>query len=291
MDGRMSLKEAVASVFRKYAEFQGRARRSEFWYFALFNFLVYSLSSVIYYLIMALGASGGTYGSLAAAFSGGSALMILYGIYSLVIILPGLAVACRRLHDIGRSGAYLLFAFIPAVGFIFLLIWFLQEGDPGANRYGADPKAGGAVYIPSPVRAAPDRSESRPKAVRYEGTMPASEAYTEPYTASYTAPSSLYLKGATGYYSGRRIPLHGTLVAGRDPGCAIAFPGETRGVSHRHCQFRVQGGLVVVTDLGSSYGTFINGRNKLKPHASVTLSPGDSVGLGSEKQCLILMEK
>jgi len=282
MNNRMGFKEAVVSVFQNFAEFNGRARRSEFWYFCLFNFLVYSLSSALYFLIMAVGFSGGTTGILMAAFSGGSALTILYGVYSLVIIVPSLAVGCRRLHDIGRAGSYLLFALIPVVGYIFLLIWFLQEGDPGQNRYGADPKAAGAFYAAPPRQAPAHYASDSPRPVRQNPQPPRPEP---------AASSSLYLEGTAGCYRGRRVPLRGTLVAGRDPGCAISFPGDTHGVSHRHCQFRVTGTSVAVTDLGSSCGTFINGRNRLKPNHPFTLSPGDSVSLGSQKQCFTVMQK
>ena len=283
MNNRMGFKEAVASVFRKYAEFQGRARRSEYWYFCLFNFLIYSLSSVVYIIILAAGVSGGSSGSLIAAFSGGSVLTILYGIYSLAIIIPSLAVACRRLHDIGRAGSYLLFAFIPIVGFIFLLIWFLQEGDPGTNRYGPDPKTADSFYADHLKQLHADKHYDNAQPVRRDNIPGPPE--------QYGGSPSFYLEGAAGFYRGKHIPIRGTVIAGRDPGCTVSFPRDSHGVSHRHCRFQVNGSSVVVTDLGSSYGTFINGRNKLKPNASVALSPGDSIGLGSQKQCFRLMQK
>ncbi len=283
MNNRMSFKEAVVSVFQKYAEFSGRARRSEFWYFCLFNFIIYSSSSVAYFTILAIGISGRSSGSLLAALGGSYILMILYGIYSLVVLIPSLAVACRRLHDIGRAGPYLFFAFIPIVGFIFLLIWFLQEGDAGPNRFGPDPKASEGFYAAQPKQVPANNYHNSPQRVRQQ--------YEPHHPEQNSSPASFYLEGATGYYRGKRIPLRGTIVAGRNPGCAISFPADTHGVSHRHCQFRVNGSSVIVTDLGSSCGTFINGRNKLKPNASVAISPGDSVGLGSQKQCFTLMHK
>ncbi len=110
----------VKAVFSKYAEFAGRARRSEYWYFALFNFLV------------AVGLS--LLGLVSDLFS------IPYYLYSLAAFIPGLAVAVRRMHDIGKSGWWLLIAFIPLIGAIVLLVWMATEGNAGVNQYGDDPK-------------------------------------------------------------------------------------------------------------------------------------------------------
>ena len=265
MNQPMSFTEAISSVFHQYADFSGRARRSEYWYFCLFNGLVYLGISILYSVVIFAGVSSR---SLSAALGGSFFVTALYGIYSLAVLIPGLAVACRRLHDIGRAGSYLLFAFIPLVGFIFLLIWFLQEGDHGSNQYGADPKGGYTDYSPAPVR----HHSPSPEPVRNV------RQYQE-------QPSSLYLEGTSGHYFGRRIPIRGTMVAGRDSGCDISFPGDTHGVSHRHCRIQADGSSsLIVTDLGSSCGTFINGSNRLKANHSVSLSPGDTIGLGSQKQ-------
>ncbi len=123
----MSFKEAVSSVFHKYATFSGRARRSEYWYFCLFNFLV----------SFVLGLLGGLFGDNAM----GTIMTVISGIYSLAVLIPGLAVCWRRLHDIGKSGACIFLALIPLVGAIILIVWFCKEGDRGDNMYGPDPKA------------------------------------------------------------------------------------------------------------------------------------------------------
>ena len=115
----MSFTDAVKSVFSQYVGFKGRARRSEYWWFVLFNIIV---SVVI---------------SLLASLTGWNFLSILY---SLAVLLPGLAVAVRRLHDIGKSGWFYLFAFIPLVGAIILRVWFCKDSEPGANAYGPNPK-------------------------------------------------------------------------------------------------------------------------------------------------------
>lgn len=122
----MSFQEAISSVFSNYANFSGRARRSEYWYFCLFNIIV----SMILSLLMKLTA--------------GSVMFNLFRIadvvYSLAVLIPGLAVAWRRLHDIGRSGAWYLLLLVPIVGVIVLIVWFCKDSQPGVNQYGPCPK-------------------------------------------------------------------------------------------------------------------------------------------------------
>jgi uncharacterized membrane protein YhaH (DUF805 family) len=113
-------------ALKKYAVFSGRARRTEFWYFVLFNIIVTIVLSVIDRLI--------------GTFSGASNLGILSGIYSLAVLIPTLAVAVRRLHDIDRTGWWILIGLIPLIGTIVLLVFYLTPGTPGSNRYGPDPK-------------------------------------------------------------------------------------------------------------------------------------------------------
>ena len=113
-------------ALKKYAVFSGRARRTEFWYFVLFNIIVTIVLSVIDRLI--------------GTFSGASNLGILSGIYSLAVLIPTLAVAVRRLHDIDRTGWWILIGLIPLIGTIVLLVFALTPGTPGSNRYGPDPK-------------------------------------------------------------------------------------------------------------------------------------------------------
>lgn len=110
-------------VLKKYVVFDGRAHRTEFWMFTLI--------SVIISIILALvDAAIGTYQA------GGG---LLQGIYGLAVLLPSLAVGARRLHDIGRSGWWLLIGLIPIVGIIILIVWWAQEGDAAPNEYGPNP--------------------------------------------------------------------------------------------------------------------------------------------------------
>ena len=118
----MSLVEAVKSVFSQYVGFKGRARRSEYWYFALFQLIVAVVLSVLANLTSSM------------IFSG------LSGLFSLACLLPGLAVAIRRLHDINKSGWFVLIGLIPVIGTILLIVWFCKDSDPGENQYGPNPK-------------------------------------------------------------------------------------------------------------------------------------------------------
>ncbi|MCQ2272214.1 MAG: DUF805 domain-containing protein [Bacteroidales bacterium] len=109
---------------KQYADFGGRARRTEYWMFALFNILI----SLVFFVLNLLS-------------KGSSVISVLSIIYSLAVFIPGLAVAVRRLHDIGKSGWNYLFILIPVIGVILMLIWFCTEGEHGSNAWGEDPKA------------------------------------------------------------------------------------------------------------------------------------------------------
>lgn len=113
-------------VLRKYAEFSGRARRKEYWFFVLFNLII----------AFVLGFIDGLIGTFSADYGIG----LLGGLYSLAVLIPGLAVSVRRLHDTGRSGWWLLIALIPFIGAIVLLIFMLSDSERGSNQYGPSPK-------------------------------------------------------------------------------------------------------------------------------------------------------
>jgi uncharacterized membrane protein YhaH (DUF805 family) len=105
---------------RAYTKFDGRARRKEFWMFAAVNAVINIVASIIDSIL-------GTWG-------------IIAGLYSLAIIIPGLAVSVRRMHDIGKSGSVVFLALIPIIGAIILILWSIKEGDAGDNQYGPNPK-------------------------------------------------------------------------------------------------------------------------------------------------------
>ena len=122
--GGLSFPDAVRRCLTKYADFTGRAPRSEYWWFSLFLFLVFfGLAFVGAFFSVALG-------------GGATGLEILPSLALLGFLLPSLAVSVRRLHDTDKSGWFLLFGFVPFVGGIVLLVFVLMDGDPRPNRYG-----------------------------------------------------------------------------------------------------------------------------------------------------------
>ncbi len=107
---------------QNYVTFSGRARRKEYWMFVLFNF--------IFSLVL-----------LAIQVFAGMEQPVLSQLYSLVVLLPGLSVFVRRMHDIDKSGWWFWIALVPIVGAIVLLVFACTEGTKGPNRFGPDPKA------------------------------------------------------------------------------------------------------------------------------------------------------
>lgn len=125
----MSFADAIKTCFSKYADFSGRARRSEYWFFYLFVVIALFAASIVDKVI-------GTY-------------PLLYLLDGLAILLPILAAGARRLHDTGRSGWWLLIAFVPLIGAILLLVWYCTDSSPD-NEYGPSPK-GAMGYGTAPV--------------------------------------------------------------------------------------------------------------------------------------------
>lgn len=113
----MTYIESIRSGFANYATSSGRAARSEYWYWALFNLLASILAAIVNSLI---------------------GLGIFESLVTLALLIPSIAVAIRRLHDLDRSGWWLLIAF-TGIGMIVLLVWDCIKGTPGPNRFGPDP--------------------------------------------------------------------------------------------------------------------------------------------------------
>ena len=120
----MNFTQAITSGFQNYVNFSGRAARSEFWFWTLFSFLATAAAGII--------------DMVAFANAAVSPLNILV---SLALFLPGLAVSVRRLHDLDRTGWWLLLVF-TVIGVILLLVWDCMKGTTGPNRFGPDPLAG-----------------------------------------------------------------------------------------------------------------------------------------------------
>ena len=114
-------------ALEKYAEFQGRSQRKEYWMFTLFNFLAMVLLGAVGALL-----GGGGEGGLGD---------VLQGLYGLGVLVPGIAVTVRRLHDIGKSGWWGLVALIPLIGSLILIYFAVKDSQPETNEYGPNPKA------------------------------------------------------------------------------------------------------------------------------------------------------
>jgi len=119
----MDFQQAIKTCFQKYATFEGRAGRPEFWWFALFTFL--------------------------ASIAIGIISQTLQGLFSLAVLLPSLAVGARRLHDIGKSGWFLLLWLIPVIGWIILIYWACQPGG-GNNQWGSELSTAPTIETPPP---------------------------------------------------------------------------------------------------------------------------------------------
>jgi uncharacterized membrane protein YhaH (DUF805 family) len=115
-------------VLKKYAEFSGRARRKEYWMFALFNVLICLAAMILGVILMKVSDGLGIF------------IDVLLGLYGLAVLIPGLAVSVRRLHDSGKSGWLILICLVPFVGGLIVLILMLLDSQPGANEYGPNPK-------------------------------------------------------------------------------------------------------------------------------------------------------
>lgn len=120
-------------ALKQYADFGGRARRTEFWMFVLVNVVI---SIVLGIIDTATGTANAYAVGGMASYSPG----ILGGIYALAVLIPSIAVTVRRLHDTDRSGCWIFIQLIPVVGSIVMLVFTCIEGTRGPNRFGADPK-------------------------------------------------------------------------------------------------------------------------------------------------------
>ena len=116
------------AIQNHYADFNGRARRKEYWMFVLFQFIFAIVAALLDNI-------------LGLSFSDVVPYGWIYTLYGLALLIPGLAIAVRRLHDVGKSGWYLLIYLIPLIGAIWLLVLMCTNSEHGPNKWGENPKA------------------------------------------------------------------------------------------------------------------------------------------------------
>lgn len=253
--------KAIQLFFSRYTEFSGRSRRSEYWW----AYLATGLISLLLALI----------------------IPSLTWIWSLATLIPGYAIFIRRLHDIGKSGWFILIGLIPLVGPILMLVWLCTDSAPD-NEWGPNPKMirveQPAAYAPAPAVAAPPAlnepaapptppvpSYSEPMFTQPQFTTPNPQnAYQPPVPE---APSGIILDVLSGPMAGKRYSLGPgkSAVIGRTPGkCDIALPAYNS-VSGAHCQITCYADCVTIQDLGSTNGSFVND-SRLPPHTPITVT-------------------
>ncbi|MBQ4514947.1 MAG: DUF805 domain-containing protein [Anaerolineaceae bacterium] len=274
----MEILELFKSCIRKYVKFDGRARRKEYWYFALFNTVVMSILGLLAVLFGA-SESGET---IASIFLG---LIVLYDVF---IFLPSLAVTVRRLHDVGKSGAAIFVSLIPGVGEVILLIWLIEDSAYGTNQYGENPKN----LMPEWQRNLNQGNTPQVQQNKPQGNVPLpnnpvpgnkpqisanpygnQSAQTYPVNNLSVAINAVCVRGSL---EGKSVsgPF---LYIGRDPSkCQMVYPDNEPGVSRVHCMLRLKGNTIELVDMNSSNGTFLMNGYRLTPNVPVALRSGDS---------------
>jgi uncharacterized membrane protein YhaH (DUF805 family) len=227
-------------ALKKYAVFEGRARRKEYWIFTLFNVIIVFL--LVFVAVLFLGQEAGS---------------IVNFLYSLAVLIPSIAVGVRRMHDTDHSGWWIL---LPIVNLVFAV----QDSQPGSNRFGQNPKETLDRYVPPPATATMQPQWQQP------APFPAQQAVLfrlAPQLSGLGLPT-LDLPTAGNYWLGSR---HSGRVQ-------LVIPNQQ--VSGEHLQITVNPDYsVVVEDLGSTNGTQVAGigitRGQLQPlHVGQTLRLG-----------------
>lgn len=131
--------EYMLMPLRRYADFNGRSRRKEFWMFMLFLLIVYFVLAIV--IGGLIGSAAMTGGETAAGLMGGISGLLMI-VFALAVFIPSLAVQVRRFHDQDKSGWFVLLGLIPFVGGLIVLVFMFLEGTRGPNQYGPDPKDG-----------------------------------------------------------------------------------------------------------------------------------------------------
>jgi uncharacterized membrane protein YhaH (DUF805 family) len=123
----MGFTQAISAGFSNYVNFSSRACRSEYWYWILFIIIADVVAAIIDQVL---------------------GMQLVTGLFGVATLIPNIAIAIRRLHDLDRTGWWILLGFIPLIGWIILLIWYITKGTDGPNLFGPDPLATLAISAP-----------------------------------------------------------------------------------------------------------------------------------------------
>ena len=256
------------AALKKYATFEGRASRSEYWYFFLFNGLIQLVLVGLLLVIPVLS----------------PVINIVLIIYAIAMMLPSLAVVVRRLHDIGKSGWWYLIVFIPLIGFIVLLVFAVLDSELGNNKYGINPKN---------TRQNNDR-DSYPKDMG--GYVPPQGIVNS--TVNQGVENLYEYKLISENHQYPEIKILGgwgeEIILGRDGDIVI----QNDYISGKHCMLGISNSSfpvelleknIYIKDLDSTNGTYIDGR-KLNPLEEVFIREGQRIILGSEEVVYTLQQ-
>ena len=177
--------------------------------------------------------------------------VLLTVIFWLGTVVPNLAVSWRRLHDTGRSGAWVFLSLVPLVGVLILILWMAEDSQPGTNPFGPNPKGAQAP------------------AARHEGRNIPQRAAVQVQCINGPMQGQTFSLGPQG------------LWFGRDAACAVRFPDGTPGISRVHCRLGWDRGAPVLVDLNSRFGTFLVSGKQLPPNYPEAVSPGARFYLGN----------
>ena len=131
--------EWMIMPLKRYADFQGRSRRKEYWMFFLLMMICYAVILIVGGTIAGFGSTTtNDPNAIAGMFAG--PVFILFALFALAVLIPSIAVQVRRFHDQDKSGWFVLLGLIPYIGGIVLIVFMCLEGTKGPNKFGPDPK-------------------------------------------------------------------------------------------------------------------------------------------------------
>ena len=215
----------IKVVRDNYANFNGRARRKEYWMFQLF-FWIFAIGVMVVDLLI-------------------EAELVLYYIYVFALLLPNLAVAVRRLHDTDRSGWWLLIIFLPIFGYITVFIFQCLDSSPGTNKYGPNPK--------SAIISSLDQETVIENDTEYEPEV------NDSNDRDKNELETLILTVESGENKGSFYPIDGETKIGRAHDNDIVIDLKT--ISGYHCKISAENGQYILSDLDSTNGTLVDGQN------------------------------